>query len=130
MSEGFETAVAEYEQELGIRPGTLCAYDVEGGGVVDLTDDTGTLDTIGVEASDRFCPWKQIALVEKRRPPTWDLADRLIAEGVAGVRVPSTRTRGLNLVLWHWNAGAASPRVIARDPLGDLPRDQSSWPAP
>jgi RES domain-containing protein len=127
MSEGFETAVAEYEQDLGIRPGTLCAYDVEAGGILDLTD-TGTLDTIGVEPSDRFCPWKQIALVEKRRPPTWDLADRLILEGVAGVRVPSIRTRGLNLVLWRWNAGAGLPRVIALDPLGDLPLDQSSWP--
>jgi hypothetical protein len=29
MSEEFSTAVAEYEQDLGIRPGTLCAYDVK-----------------------------------------------------------------------------------------------------
>ena len=28
MSEDFATAVAEYEQDLGIRPGTLCAYAV------------------------------------------------------------------------------------------------------
>ena len=38
MSEAFATAVAEYEQELGIRPGTLCAYDVEAEDIVDLTD--------------------------------------------------------------------------------------------
>ena len=34
MSDDFATAVAEYEQDLGIRPGTLCAYEVRGSGVV------------------------------------------------------------------------------------------------
>ena len=128
MSEAFATAVAEYEQELGIRPGTLCAYDVEAEDIVDLTD-APTLTSLKIEPSALFCPRKQIALVEKRRPPTWDLADRLLRLAVTGVRVPSVRARGANLVLWRWDTEAPSPRVTALDPLGDLPRDQSSWPA-
>ncbi|MBX9933521.1 hypothetical protein [Methylobacterium isbiliense] len=55
------------------------------------------------------------------------MADRLIADGAPGVRVPSARGRGINLVLWQWKVGPASPRVVALDPLADLPRDQSSW---
>lgn len=129
MSETFATAVAEYEQDLGIRPGTLCAYEVQAEQIVDLTD-PATLRTAGIEPADLAGPWKQIALVEKRRPPTWDLADRLIADGIVGVRVPSVRARGANVVLWRWNAGPGSAQVGALDPLGDLPLDQSSWPTP
>jgi RES domain-containing protein len=49
MSEEFVTAVAEYEQDLGIRPGTLYAYDVDSERVVDLAD-ARTLVTLGVDA--------------------------------------------------------------------------------
>jgi RES domain-containing protein len=126
MSEAFATAIAEYEQDLGIRPGTLCAYDVETEGIVDLTDATA-LRAAGAEASDFRSAWKRIALVEKRRPPTWDLADRLIADGIVGIRVPSVRARAANLVLWRWNAGPGSAQVAALDPIGDLPLDESSW---
>ena len=129
MSEAFATAVAEYEQDLGIRPGTLCAYDVEAEPIVDLNDD-GALRAAGVTEADLACSWKRIALIDKERPPTWDLARRLVAQGVAGVLVPSVRAgRSVNLVLWRWNDdGPGSPRVTALDPLGDLPLDQSSWP--
>lgn len=84
---------------------------------------------LAVDEATLLCAWKHIALVERARPPTWDLAARLAGQGCAGVRVPSARNRaGSNLVLWDWNKG---PRrsVRALDPLGDLPRDQSSWPA-
>jgi hypothetical protein len=44
------------------------------------------------------------------------------------VRVPSAVLRdGLNLVLWRWN-DAPDRRVVAHDPQGDLPVDQSAWP--
>ena len=125
MSEEFVTAVAEYEQDLGIRPGTLCAYDVISERIVDLAD-ARTLETLGVDAAALRAPWKQIAFVEKRLPPTWPLAERLRAEGINGARVPSVRSIGLNLVLWRWNVqGAAS--VAALDPLRDLPANRSSW---
>jgi RES domain-containing protein len=126
MSEQFATAMAEYEQDLGIRPGTLCAYDVDVAGVVDLCD-TAVCAAAGINPGDLRCPWKTIAFVAKRRPPTWDIARRLFDAGAFGVRIPSVQSvGGANLVLWRWN-DAPDRRVVALDPLGDLPRDQSSW---
>lgn len=125
MSEEFATAVAEYEQDLGIRPGTLCAYEVDAALVADLTD-RATLKVLGFDPAELLAPWKHIAVVEKRRPGSWDLAARLIEGGIIGIRVPSAQASGANLVLWRWNDGTHCS-VAAFDPLGDLPRDQSSW---
>lgn len=126
MSARFETAVAEYEQELGIRPGTLCAYRIDISGIIDLCDDE-IRESVGVEQRDLEAPWKEIAFIERRRPSTWDIARRLFGAGAAGVLVPSVRwPTGVNLVLWRWN-DADDRQVTALDPLRDLPRDQSSW---
>jgi len=55
-------------------------------------------------------------------------SQRLIAGGVAGILVPSTRfAGGSNLVLWRWN-DAPDRKVAALDPQYELPADQSSWP--
>jgi len=127
MSEQFATAIAEYEQDLGIRPGTLCAYDVNVTDVVDLCDPQ-VCEAAAINPSDLRCPWKQIAFVAKGRPPTWDIARRLFDAGASGLRVPSVQAvEGANLVLWRWN-DAPDRQVVALDPLRDLPRDQSSWP--
>jgi RES domain-containing protein len=126
MSEQFATAVAEYEQDLGIRPGTLCAYEADVSGIIDLTT-SGECMAAGVDEAALRCPWKRIAFVQRARPPTWDIADRLLTAGAAGIRVPSVQPiGGINLVLWQWN-DAPERRVAALDLLGDLPRDQSSW---
>lgn len=125
MSEEFSTAVAEYEQDLGIRPGTLCAYGVDSERIADL-DDPGVRKTLGVDADMLRAPWKHIAFVEKRSPPTWSMAMRLLLEDIDGIRAPSVQAPGFNLVLWRWNAEGAA-RVAALDPLGDLPADQASW---
>jgi RES domain-containing protein len=125
MSEEFSTSVAEYEQDLGIRPGTLCAYDVESERIVDLAD-ARTLHELGVDAGALRAPWKHVAFVEKREPPTWSLAKRLLKENIDGIRVPSVQAAGSNLVLWRWNIERAA-KVAALDPLRDLPADQSSW---
>jgi RES domain-containing protein len=128
MSEAFVTAVAEYQQDLGVRPGTLCAYEVDVAGVADLCDPT-VRAALDVAEDVPLCAWKHIAFVLKGRPPTWDVAERLSAAGVAGVRAPSAAyPGGVNLVLWRWN-DTPDRRVEALDPLSDLPRDQSSWQA-
>jgi RES domain-containing protein len=126
MSEQIETAIAEYQQDLGIRPATLCAYETDMAGVVDFCDGQ-VLVALGVAPADLRCPWKALAFVDRRRPPSWDIARRLFDAGAAGIRVPSVQaTDGANLVLWRWN-DAPDRKVLALDPLGDLPRDQSSW---
>lgn len=127
MSAGLDSAVAEYEQELGIRRGTFCAYDVDAADVLDLCDDS-VLAVCGVDPAARFAPWKQRLLMEQGRPFGWDIAERLIAAGVTGVLVPSVRLAGgVNLVLWHWN-DRSDRTVIPLDPQRDLPRDQRPWP--
>lgn len=126
ISEDYVTAIGEYEQDLGIRPGTLCAYDADVSGVVDLTS-LEVQAICGVNTAILACAWKQIWLMEKQRPPTWQLAERLIAENYAGVRVPSVQDKsGVNIVLWYWN-DAPDRHISVLDPRTDLPIDQSSW---
>ncbi|WP_052672490.1 RES family NAD+ phosphorylase [Aliterella atlantica] len=126
ISEDYVTAISEYEQDLGIRPGTLCAYDVDVSGVVDLASPE-VQAICGVNTVILACAWKQIWLIEKQRPPTWELAERLIAENYAGIRVPSVQDKsGVNIVLWYWN-DAPNRHISVLDPRTDLPLDQSSW---
>lgn len=125
MSEEFSTAVAEYEQDLGIRPGTLCAYDVQSERIADLADAL-TLQTLGIDTAALRAPWKHIAFIEKRAPPSWSIVERLAKMDVDGIRVPSVQAAGFNLVLWRWNTEGTT-KIAALDPLRDLPADQSSW---
>ena len=126
LSEDLLTAVAEYEQELGIRPGTFCAYEVDVRGVVDLANDR-VRATLRITLEDLLGPWQEIAFVRGEEPLTWTLAQRLQVQGCVGARVPSAvLPDAANLVLWRWN-DAPERRVTAHDPLGDLPADQSAW---
>ena len=115
-------AIAEYHQTL-IRPGTLVAYDVASDRMVDLTR-ADVREAAGTNLTIIGCEWRRIANLEGKIPPTWDLADRLIAEGAHGALVPSFQREGaVNLVLWRWHRagmegeGAA---VMVIDPAGDL----------
>jgi RES domain-containing protein len=126
LSAELTTAVAEYEQDIGIRPGTFCAYDVTVDRALDLTS-VDVLKLLGVEPAARYAPWKAIHLAQRRVPPGWRIAETLISLGAAGVLVPSIQMAGgTNLVLWHWN-DAPGRTVVALDPQTDLPRDGSSW---
>ena len=54
-----------------------------------------------------LCPWQHIALVLRQRPPSQDVARRLVASGAVGVRVPSAgHLGGITLVLWRRNDAA------------------------
>lgn len=126
LSEAIMVAVAEYGQDLPYRPGTYVRYALDVAGVVDLTA-AAARAALAVSEEMLLAPWKEEALVHRRRPPTWDIARRLIDDGAAGIRVPSVQvSAGRNIVLWRWN-DAVDRQVRAFDPLDDLPRDQSSW---
>ena len=104
------TAVVEYEQEFGTRPGTFCAYDAHIRPIADLTDAKVLID-LKFGAADLNCPWKNIAWVKNQDPPTWRLADRRISGGMAGIQVPSCPHKmGFNLALWKVG-GAKSWRL-------------------
>jgi len=75
------------------------------------------------------CAWAT-ALADGERPASWSIYDRLKAQGIAGVLVPSfapgADAEDQNLVLWKW--GPDLPyRVTVFDPSGRLPKDQLSW---
>jgi RES domain-containing protein len=115
------TAIAEFHQTL-IRPGTLAAYDIVCDDIIDLTQ-TLTREALGIDLSTLRCDWRRIAIIERGEPPTWTLADRLIADGIVGALVPSLQVTGTNLVLWRWHragTGGEGAAVTLVDPGGDL----------
>jgi RES domain-containing protein len=109
-------------------PLTVCSYDVDVEDVVDLRGDAGRRAN-GVPVDQLRCPWFD-DLANRRTPASWNVAERLVGRGAAGILVPSF-ARGAspamsNLVLWKW--GPTLPhRVEVYDPSGRLPKDQASW---
>lgn len=125
------TAVKEANQGLSakINPCVLCAYEIDCEDVLDLTD-LAVLASTKATFSDLGCPWMSIVLAGTR-PPTWRLAETLIATGHAGVIVPSfapgATADDTNIVLWRWSA--VRPHFCSvYDPSGRLPKNQLSWP--
>jgi RES domain-containing protein len=71
--------------------------------------------------------WKKIARIDKKVPPSWNLADAVITAGHRGLLFPSTRhTGGINLVLYPQNL-TKGDAIQVHDPYTRLPTDQSSW---
>jgi RES domain-containing protein len=126
----METAIKEVNLGFGYRidPCLLCCYEVDCADVVDLRNDAGR-GQYGVAAAELSCAWKSDVL-ERREPPSWQLARRLIARGIAGILVPSfapgATSNDQNLVLWDWGEGPPH-QVRVVDPSGRLPRNQLSW---
>ena len=116
------TAWSEAQQAFVFKPQptTLVAYDVDCTRVADLTQ-RETLSTLGLAAEDLACAWEDLA-DRDHTPPTWLLADRLIADGAHGAIAPSqapgTRPDAANLVLWD-RPGEWGVEVI--DDFGRLP---------
>jgi RES domain-containing protein len=126
----FETAWLEAQQAFPFKaqPLTLCAYTVDCADMLDLTD-PATLAAHGVAPAELACAWKEIA-TRGLTPPSWALAARLTANGIAGIVVPSFASGAtpadVNAVFWTW---AAEPphQVRVIDDLHRLPKDDRSW---
>jgi RES domain-containing protein len=113
-----------------LDPLTICSYQVDVDDVIDLKSDHGRKAN-GVALAALVCAWAD-DVANGRYPASWTIADRLIAQGAAGVLVPSfavgAKSDMTNLVLWRW--GPSLPhRVEVHDPSGRLPKDQTSWPS-
>lgn len=124
------TAIKEANQGFArkIEPYVLCSYDVDCEDIADLTSDEGRA-AHGVAFEEMTCAWFGF-IAEGKEPPSWSTARRLMAEGIAGILVPSFASGATpedrNLVLWRW--GKDLPHQVAVfDPSGRLPRDQLSW---
>lgn len=103
----METAWMEAQQgfPLKAQPLTICAYDVDCDDVADLTRAQDRA-RFGIAAEDLRCAWKSL-LAHGIVPPTWQLARRLVAAGIAAIIVPSfvrgARPDDRNVVFWDWS---------------------------
>lgn len=111
-----------------MQPLTVCEYDVDCDPVADLRTEPAHA-TLGVAWTDLACGW-MVFLRSGRDAPSWKVADRLRAEGHAGMLVPSfapgARSDQINLVLWRWGPDLPAS-VTVYDPERRLPTDQRSW---
>lgn len=106
-SERFETAWLEAQQGFPFKtqPLTLCTYEVDCGPLLDLCD-PAVRACVDINADE----WIHEAWLEKKlnRQPViaWRIAEKLIDEGFAGIRIPSQATgatdRDVNIVFWKW----------------------------
>jgi RES domain-containing protein len=127
---GLNTAWLEAQQGFAFKaqPLTICSYRAQVDHILDLMD-REVREAVQVTPQQLGCPWEQLA--GQRQPvPSWELADRLIAAGVAGIIVPSFASRAQaddrNLVLWEWSREPPHQLAVIDDE-GRLPRDQKSW---
>lgn len=125
-----ETAWLEAQQGFAFKaqPMTLCAYEAEFTKLYDLRD-ADVLASLNVTLADLGCAWEAVS-DEKKIPPTWRMAERLMSMGVSGILVPSfasgAKPHDVNAVFWKW--GPAMPhRLVVIDDLDRLPRNDDSW---
>ena len=98
LAADYHTAIQEMHQNL-IRPATLVAVDVEADAIADLRE---------ADPAITHCLWRTIYALQDNVPPSWALAQKLIASGAEGALVPSVQNRGgTNLVLWRWHDASA-----------------------
>mgnify|MGYP002780083749 FL=1 len=126
----LETAWLEAQQGFAFKaqPMTLCSYRIDCEGILDLTTDEG-LAAAPISRAGLACAWEMQA-ADRKPVPTWELADRLIEAGCAGIIVPSFAVRAgerdINMILWHWTRDRPH-MVCVVDDDNRLPKDRSSW---
>ncbi|WP_086740568.1 RES family NAD+ phosphorylase [Erythrobacter colymbi] len=126
----LETAWLEAQQGFAFKaqPMTLCSYRIDCSDILDLTTDEGLAAAL-VTRAELACAWEVMA-ADRKPVPTWELADRLIEAGCAGIIVPSFAARAgerdINLVLWRWTRDKPHMVTVVDDD-NRLPKDRSSW---
>ncbi len=113
-----------------MEPLTLCEYGIDCADMLDLRD-AAVCEEAGVRWEELAVPDWELRMLRGEPVPSQQMAERLIAKGVAGIVVPSFARGGAeagdaNAVFWDWGAeGRHRVRVI--DTHGRLPHDRSSW---
>lgn len=101
-----ETALREANQVGTLQPTMLVAYQADIGPLLDGRD-AAALKPFGMTPGDLADPGWRDRMLGGKPVPTQDLVEAAIAQGFAGIVVPSY-ARGapadaLNLVLWAWD---------------------------
>ncbi len=130
LSLSFTTVFREVSAGFAHRltPYVLCSYDVDCEDIADLRTSDGRA-AFDVALDDLACAWGD-ALVAGRQPASWGVVRRLLADGHAGILVPSFAVGATaddqNLVLWRWGPDLPH-KLMVYDPSGKLPKNQLSW---
>ena len=114
------TALAEYRQDNPwLPPGTICTFFADRLRVVDLRGgfDSDLWDPIWV---DFDVDWRGELFARGVEPPTWYMADDVVAAGFDGILFPSQAHRGgVNLVIYRSSSRSESELKVY-DPDGRL----------
>jgi len=120
LSADAPTALAEYQQDNPwLPPGTICTFFVRGLRVADFS--------AGFDPEHWPLLWADFALDWRAEwfgkgiePPTWYMADDVVAEGLDGLLFPSqARPGSTNLVIYR-SSECARSRLSVYDPDGVL----------
>lgn len=88
------TALAEYKQDNPwLRPGTICTFFVNGLRVADLSAGYDPGHWLSLWA-DFAMDWRAEWFGKSVEPPTWYIADDVVAAGLDGILFPSQARRG------------------------------------
>lgn len=114
------TALAEYKQDNPwLQPGTICTFFVSELRVADLSAGFDPEHWPPVWA-DCSVDWRAEWFGNSTEPPTWYMADDVVAAGLDGILFPSqARPGGTNLVIYSSSARPAS-QLKVYDPYGAL----------
>ena len=107
----FETAWLEAQQAFAFKaqPMTLCSYRIDSSDILDLTKDEGLAAAL-ISRAELACAWEVLA-ADRKPVPTWELADRLIKAGCAGIIVPSFAARASEISIWSCGIGRETSRT-------------------
>ena len=112
------TAIREANQIGTLQPTTLVSYEADITPVFDATD-ADALSNYGMTAADLAADDWRMRMRAEGKAPTQILAERLIADGFAGLRVPSFAKGAtgeyLNMVLWVWGSTLPAKLVLIDD---------------
>ncbi len=127
--EGVEevTALREYQQTSPfLPPCTMCSYTSALRDLVDLRQlhHGAPWDELWHDWRE---DWRHLRFELHIEPPTWVLADMVLAHGYTGILFPSPAHGGGTNVVVYSDRLKDGNSVTVNDPDGQLPRDQSSW---
>ncbi|MCA0241257.1 MAG: RES family NAD+ phosphorylase [Proteobacteria bacterium] len=121
------TALREYQQTSPfLPPCTMCSYTVALRRLVDLRQ-LHRGDPWDALWHDWREDWRHLQLERHIEPPTWVLADMVLAQGHTGILFPSQAQPGGTNVVVYLDQLKDGNEVQVNDPEGRLPRDQASW---
>lgn len=112
------TAIREANQIGTLQPTTLVCYEADITPIFDATD-SDALSNYGMTPADLAADDWRMRMRAEGKAPAQILAERLIADGFAGLRVPSfakgATVEDLNTVLWVWGSTLPAKLVLIDD---------------